>query len=215
MSEKKQRKPKKTVSESKPTAEPVSPQVESVPPVVLPIPEPELSPVEKVEIMNGLAMSVRDPAVKRALCGSGDNLRPSGDLVYKVFVEAINDKISEIMNGKQGLPPHANSISALMGQINATMAQIGNTMGQTQNMMRGWMTNPVSQTMNVLVKKLGGEEFHFDAHTNDNILLNAQQQQAYKPPPPQQQPQQQQQQQRAQQETSQPRRTNGDERFQF
>lgn len=140
-----------------------------------PLPEPELTPVEKVEIMNGLAMAVRDASVRQTLVGTDDNPRPSGELVYKVFVDAMNDKISEIMDGKAGLPPQANTVIGLMNQVSSVMAQINNTMQQIQSMMRGWATNPVSQTINLLCSKLGGEQFHFDAPSNDAAVLQAQQ----------------------------------------
>lgn len=147
----------------------------------------ELSTIEKVKLMNSLADIATDADVEKMLKERGN-----GDIVYGIFVEAVDKKLKEIMDGKtEEIPQQVTSILAATGRIDVTLKEF-------QRMIMGFMDTPLVEVLNLMNRNLGGKKFDFDKDKVEGAAPAV----AYEAPrqQPRQQPTQQQNQQPVDQE---------------
>lgn len=143
----------------------VEPKVEEAP--------KELTTIQKVQLMSSLANIATDEAVATML-----KERPNGNIVYDIFIEAVDKKLKEIMDGKpEEIPQQVTSILAATGRIDITLKEF-------QRMIMGFMDTPLVEVLNLMNRNLGGKKFDFDRDKIDNAAPAAVYEQPRQQPQP-------------------------------
>ena len=110
----------------------------------------EMSTIEKVQVMSALAGVATDEDVKKVLLS-----KASGELVYNLFVEAVEKKLQEIMDGSQEKEIHMANILGATGRLDQTLQQF-------QALVVGFMETPLIEVLSLMNRNLGGKKFEFD-----------------------------------------------------
>lgn len=90
--------------------------------------KPPLTPIERVKIMNDFASAAMDESLKKQILE-----RPNGQEIYDVFVMAMNNKISAIMDNDPAryqilseVTEKAISANEMIGEVNSNLAALSN-----------------------------------------------------------------------------------------
>jgi len=158
-------------------------------PEVAVTPEPEviakkeMTTIEKVQLMSSLASIATDETLATDL-----KSRHNGDIVYQVFIEAVEKKLKLIMDGQEEMPQQVTSLLSATGRIDVTLSEM-------QRMIMGFMETPLVQILSMMNQNLGGKKFEIDRPKIEAAEAAVAQAQKPRPQPNKQQPRQQQSQQ--------------------
>lgn len=137
--------------------------------------KPEMSLIEKVKLMSDLANACQNTQVVAEIMKL-----PSGDRIFKIFVEAVDRELQDIMNGKKEDVP-----KEVINTVNMAR-QLQGTLTAFQTMVSGFMGTPLVQVLNMMNQNLGGKGFQVPQSQPQQQQLEVQ---PYRQPPQQQQQQ--------------------------
>jgi len=119
---------------------------ETVVPVALV--KPDMSLIEKVKLMSDLANACQNTQVVEEIMKL-----QNGDRIFKIFVEAVDRELQDIMNGKKEDVP-----KEVINTVNMAR-QLQGTLTAFQTMVSGFMGTPLVQVLNMMNQNLGGKGF--------------------------------------------------------
>jgi len=157
----------------------------------------EMTTIEKVQLMSSLASIATDSDIKESLTS-----RVNGDIVYDIFIEAVEKRLNAIMDGKEGIPEQVTSILSATGRIDTTLQEF-------QRMIMGFMDTPLVEVLNLMNRNLGGKKFDFDKDMINNAPAAVAYEQRQQPAQQRQQPVQQHEEENAATRNSYSRNNNG------
>lgn len=116
----------------------------------------ELSLLEKVKLMNDLAVTAQDPEVADLIRG-----RPNGEKIYSLFVSAIERELAQTMNGKKEITKEVDNLSTTVKQTNIVLNNF-------RDMAMLFMRGPLVEVLGMMNKNLGGQNFQFTEDKGGN-----------------------------------------------
>lgn len=144
----------------------------------------EMSTIEKVKLMNSLAEIATDEALEATI-----KEKKHGDVVYDIFIEAVDSKLKEIMDGKAAVKEqNENMVSVL-----AATGRMEITIQELQRLVVNFAQTPLMQVLTTLNENLGGKKFELNRELIDSAnaaTVSVPQPIRQQPQQPQRQPQQ-------------------------